>query len=96
MRTTKGYILTGGAGILLLFVVILSHILLNKDSLRPLVDRALDSIVPKSYIKYRTQLVNQASFLVIDAYNVELQFVDSIAPNVSDTDIADDALCRGE
>ena len=45
MRTTKGYILTGGAGIMLLFVVILSHILLNKDTLLPLVDNALDSIV---------------------------------------------------
>ena len=87
MRTTKGYILTGGAGILLLFVVILSHILLNKDSLRPFIDKTLESFVPESYIKYRIQQVNQASFLVVDAYNVELQFVDSIAPNVSDTDI---------
>lgn len=87
MRTTKGYILTGGAAILLLFVVILSHILLNKDTLLPLVDNALDSIVPKSYIKYSTRQVNLASYLVIDANNVELQFVDSIAPNMSDSDI---------
>lgn len=87
MRTTKGYILAGGAALLLLFVVILSHIILNKDALQPFVDKALDTIVPKSYIKYTTKQVNQSSYLVINAYNVELQFVDSIAPNMSDSDI---------
>lgn len=88
MKSRKGYIVAGGAGLLLLFVIIISHLLINRRADVHITHENIDTTaISTSYIEYRTASVNQISYLLIDARNVTLHFVDSVAPNISDSEI---------
>lgn len=87
MVNKRGYIYAGGAGLLLLSVVILAHLFFNRGDNLEIRHQFSDTIPVKKNIEYRMESVNKVSYLVIDAHNVELSFVDSVAPSMSDTDI---------
>lgn len=80
--------MAGGAGLLLLFVIIISHILVNHRTDTDVAHEVADTThIVTHYIEYKTHRVNQIAYLVIDAYNVNIHFVDSVAPNIADSDI---------
>ncbi|MBP3420063.1 MAG: hypothetical protein J6K74_05710 [Marinifilaceae bacterium] len=85
MKSKKGYVFAGGVGLLLLFALMAIHSWLAYGE--GVVSSEHKSGADDKYISYNMESVNGDNYLVIKGTNVIPEFVDSVAPNISDSDI---------